>query len=160
MPRITRITAALAVSLGLCSVSASAQTDLGTPNCGDTVTALKEYRTFGELLLRLTRDQIQQAAEAKYQIGLKALEKGWSTGEEQAFISRFLTLPQYFELQQEREPHQATLAAAQSRWRRTNDPAAHRELCESFRTATLALKSFYDIGQKEQAALRHMLASE
>jgi hypothetical protein len=103
---------------------------------------------------------MHQAADAKYLIGLKALDRGWSSADEQAFIAKFLASPQYLELQQEREPYRAAIASVQANWRKTDDSKTARDLCESTQVALGAIKSSYEINQREQAVLKRMLEVE
>jgi len=128
--------------------------------CDSSTKAIAGFKVFGELLLRLTRDQMHQAADAKYSIGLKALDRGWSTADEQAFIGKFLASPQYLELQREREPYRTAIASVQANWRKTDDSRTAKDMCESTQVALRAIKNSYEINQKEQAVLKRMLEAE
>jgi hypothetical protein len=128
--------------------------------CQDKEVALREFRTFSEVLLRLTRDQTREGADAKYQIGVKALDKGWGAREEQAFIGKFLSSPEYLDLQREREPHRAAMAQVQALWRNSTSSVSAQELCESVRRAQDAVAMSYKLNKREQEVLAKMLDTE
>ncbi len=156
---MTMRTLATAVfSLGV-STSLLAQTTAPAV-CETGEAALRELRTFGELILRLTRDQTKDAAEARYQIAIKGLAKGWSSEAEKHFIERFLSSEQYLSLQREREPHRVAIVRAQALWRGGIDSTAPQKVCESTRNARRAVEASYEINQREQELLARMLGSE
>lgn len=154
MRTLAKAVFSLAFSTSICAQTTSPAV------CETGEAALKELRTFGELILRLTRDQTKEAAEAKYQIGVKGLAKGWTSEGERNFIEKFLSSEQYLNLQREREPHRAAMVRAQALWRGGIASTPPQEVCESTRSARRAVEASYEISQREQELLARMLGSE
>jgi hypothetical protein len=145
--------------LGSCAIT-SEQDALSVTSCPDLATAEREMKNLGELLIRLTRDQTQEAADAKYRIGLKSIERGWTTKREQEFIAKYLSSPWYVELQRQREPHRAAIAEVQSLWRQVNIRNKLANLCVVTRSATEAVTQMYQLNRREVALLDEMLERE
>lgn len=150
----------IAISFLLLLAYPSLQAQSIPPECQNREVAQREFKIFGELLLRLTRDQTREAADATYRIGLKALNRGWSSGEEQAFIDRFLSSKEYLDLQREREPHRATITEVQTFLRTSTRSTSAQSLCKAARRAQLAVELSYKINTREQEVLTSMLDAQ